>query len=174
MIILKPITFFIKLLTSKRFTQREMNDKTMVIQFIHQKILRFNGKVPWPVHRTSKIKGIKLIEPGTRCPGLSPGCYIDGRNGIKIGDNTWIGPQVCLISMNHNTSDYYGYIEGDPIIIGENCWIGAGAKILPQVEIGNHVVVAAGAVVTKSFKEDNILLAGIPAEIVKNLNAYSE
>ena len=172
MIILKLICFFIKLVTSKQFTQRKMNEKTLIIQFFHQKILRINGRVPWPVHRTTKVKGVGKIVSGTRCPGLSPGCYIDGRNGIEIGDNTWIGPHVCLISMNHDTLDYNKYIKGEPIKIGRNCWIGAGAKILPHVEVGNHVVVAAGAVITKSFKEDNIVLAGVPARVVKSLDAY--
>ena len=52
--------------------------------------------------------------------------------------------------------------------IGENCWIGGHATINPGVEIGDNVVVASGAVVTKTFG-DNVLLAGVPAKIVKSL-----
>ena len=125
------------------------------------------------MHWTTTIKSHEKIIPGNRCPGLSAGCYIDGRNGIIIGNNVWVGPNVSLISMNHNSNDYNEYIKEKPITIGDNCWIGASTIILPGVELGNHVVIGAGSVVTKSFKDDNILLAGSPAKIIKNLDDYS-
>jgi acetyltransferase-like isoleucine patch superfamily enzyme len=100
------------------------------------------------------------------------GCYIDGRNGIEIGQNVWIGPKVDLISRNHDVCNYQQYVEEGPIVIGDDCWLGAGSTILPGVTLGNHVVVAAGAVVTKSFEEDDVILAGVPARIVKRLEAY--
>ena len=53
--------------------------------------------------------------------------------------------------MNHDTNNYEIYIKGSPIIIGDNCWIGASSIILPEVKLGNHVVIGAGSVVTKSF-----------------------
>jgi acetyltransferase-like isoleucine patch superfamily enzyme len=62
------------------------------------------------------------------------------------------------------------HIENKPIVIGDQCWIGAGAIILPGVEItGEYVVVAAGAVVTKNVEESRVVLAGSPARIVKYL-----
>jgi acetyltransferase-like isoleucine patch superfamily enzyme len=140
--------------------------------FLIQKVFGFNRFVSWPVHWSSKIKAPKKIHRGNRCPGLSMGCYIDGRNGIVFGSNVWIGPRVSVISMNHDPSDYHSYIESGPVIIGENCWLGANAVILPEVELGEHTVVAAGAVVTKSFKEGNQVLAGVPARVVKKLDRY--
>lgn len=115
------------------------------------------------------VKAPKNIKKGTRNPGLSIGCYLDGRNGIEIGENTWIGPKVSIISMNHDINNYQKYIKDKPIKIGKNCWIATGAIILPGVEIGNHVIIAAGTVVTKSFREDNIIIGGIPAKIIKKL-----
>jgi acetyltransferase-like isoleucine patch superfamily enzyme len=100
------------------------------------------------------------------------GCYLDGRNGIIIGKDVWIGPKVNLISMNHQVDDYRVYATADPIVIGDHCWLATGATILPGVRLGNHVVVAAGAVVTKSFPEDDILLAGVPAKVVRKLGPY--
>lgn len=46
---------------------------------------------------------------------------------------------------------------------GQHCYLGAGAKILIGVHIGNHTIVGANAVVTKSFDEENVVLAGVPA-----------
>lgn len=100
------------------------------------------------------------------------GCHIDGRNGIIFGRNVWIGPRVSVISMNHDPNDYHSYIDNGPIVIGDNCWLGANSVILPDVKLGEHTVVAAGAVVTKSFKEGNQVLAGVPACVVKKLDEY--
>jgi acetyltransferase-like isoleucine patch superfamily enzyme len=58
-------------------------------------------------------------------------------------------------------------------VIGDDCWLATGCIILPGVKLGNHVIVAAGAVVTRSFEEDNIILGGTPAKIVKRIGAYS-
>lgn len=139
-----------------------------------QKLLRVNAHVPWPVHWTTRVLAPHKIDRGSRFPGLSRGCHIDGRNGIVLGRNVWIGPRVSLISMNHNLHNYHEYISDEPIIIGDNCWLGANAIILPGVKLGNHVVVAAGAVVTRSFPRDDVLLAGVPAQIIKNLGPYQE
>lgn len=139
---------------------------------IVQKILGFNRSVPWPVHRSSKILCPSKIDRGTRYPGLSMGCHIDGRNGIKFGKNVWIGPRVSVISMNHDPNDYHRYVKCDPVVIGDHCWLGANSIILPGVELGKHTVVAAGSVVTKSFKGSNQVLAGVPAQIVKELAKY--
>ncbi|RZU99593.1 transferase family hexapeptide repeat protein [Spiribacter vilamensis] len=137
-----------------------------------QKILRINGDVPWPVHPTSKVTKPQNIVRGTRTPGLSAGCHIDGRNGIVFGSNVWIGPFVAIISMNHDVSDYHVYVPEKPILIGKNSWLATKCVILPGVFLGEHTVVAAGAVVTKSFPEGNQLLAGVPAIVVKQLGDY--
>jgi acetyltransferase-like isoleucine patch superfamily enzyme len=140
---------------------------------IIQKIFRINAHVPWPVHHTSKVLHVYNIVRGSRCPGLSPGCYLQGENGIVFGKNVWVGPGVGIISSNHDLTDYKKHVSSDPIKIGDNCWIGMNAVILPEVELKNHVVVGAGAVVTKSFGP-NCLVAGNPAKIIKLLPPYIE
>lgn len=154
------------------------SDKFSVrLQFKHffvQKILGFNRHVPWPVHCTSKILCVGKIQRGTRCPGLAYGCHIDGRNGIEIGDNVWIGPRVSLISMNHDLHDFNKYVACKPIVIGANSWIATGAIILSGVVLGGHTVVAAGSVVTKSFPDGNQVLAGNPARVVRALGGYCD
>ncbi|MHC3995080.1 acyltransferase [Thiomicrolovo sp. ZZH C-3] len=138
-----------------------------------QKILGFNRHVPWPVHWTSTINAPGNIVPGTRTPGLGKGCNIDGRNGIILEENVWIGPGVSLVSMNHDVLNYHNYVKTEPIIIKKNSWIATNAIVLAGVELGEHTVVAAGAIVTKSFPEGNQVLAGNPAKVVKKLGEYN-
>lgn len=137
-----------------------------------QKVLRINGRVPWPVHWSTRVVAPQNIDRGSRTPGLSAGCHIDGRNGIVFGRNVWIGPRVTIVSMNHEMDDYRSYVKAGPISIGDNCWLGAGAIILPSVELGPHTIVAAGAVVTTSFPQGDLVLGGNPARPIKMLGPY--
>lgn len=154
------------------FGSRLIDLRTLIKAFVIQKVIGINRNVTWPVHWSSKVSRPDKIERGTRFPGLSMGCHIDGRNGIKFGKNVWVGPRVSIISMNHDPNNYHEYIKCGPIIIGDNCWLGANSILLPSVELGPHTVVAAGAVVTSSFPEGNQLLAGVPASVIKKLPTY--
>lgn len=90
---------------------------------------------------------------------------------IKIGDNAMLGPGVSIVTPEHPLEPEErnsGFEFGRPILIGDNCWIGANATIVGGVTLGNNVVVAAGAVVTRSFS-DNVLIGGVPAEIIKKI-----
>lgn len=156
----------------KGFDNSNFSLRLLIKSFIIQKVIGFNRSVPWPVHWSSKVTSAERIDWGSRCPGLSMGCHIDGRNGIKFGKNVWVGPRVSIISMNHDPNNYHEYIECGPIIIGDNCWLAANSIILPEVELGSHTVVAAGAVVTTSFPEGNQVLAGVPAKVTRKLSAY--
>ena len=135
-----------------------------LLEFIlMQKIIGFNRNISWPVHFTSQIKSPEKLIRGSRYPGMSQGVYIDARNGIKIDENVWIGPKVSIISMNHDQTNLAEFKKDKPIVIGKNSWIGAGAIILPGVELGANTIVGAGAVVTKSFKKGNTVIGGNPA-----------
>lgn len=151
--------------------------KRYIQMFIFQRILRINSHVPWPVHWSCivggkiKYKNWSGVRPNL---GLSPGCYIQGMNGIEVGINVRIAPGVKIVSANHNVNNYDKHDPTPPIKIGDNIWIGANAVILPGVEIGNHTVIAAGAVVSKSFPEGNCILGGVPAKIIKKLPDYED
>lgn len=142
--------------------------------FLIQKVFGINRRVSWPVDWTSKVICPAKITRGTRFPGLSKGCHIDGRNGIIFGDNVWVGPGAKIISMNHSVTDFDFYETSPPIVIGNDCWIASDAKILAGVTIGNHTIVSTGAVVTKSFPEVDQLLGGVPAKVIKMLPPYSK
>lgn len=139
--------------------------------FFHKYILFQNRKIPWHIHYTSTILNHKKIVRGKGVyPGDSPGNYIEASNGIFIGDYTNLGPNVGLISANHDLVDNTKHIQTNPIKIGRFCWIGMNAIILPAVELGDFTIVGAGAVVTKSFPEGYCVIAGNPAHIIKHLN----
>lgn len=77
-----------------------------------------------------------------------------------------MAPRVRIYTINHRTTaidmpmDLQGTEASRPVTINDDCWIGDGAIILPGVEIGPHSIVAAGAVVTKSFPAYSVLGGG--------------
>ena len=145
----------------------------LAVTFFPQKILRINGSVPWPVHFTSRVLYHKNITIGRRsAPGFSSGCYIQGRNGIVIGNNVRIGPGVGLVSADHCLDDYDRWEKTDPIVIGDNVWIAMNAVVLPGVTIGSNVVIGANAVVDKDIADNSIGL-GNPCRVVKTKAPYA-
>lgn len=139
-----------------------------------QRILRINSHVKWPVHPSSVFQSPNKITRKSFLPYFaSPHLYVQATNGIIVGNNLRVGPGVRIISADHDLLDYDKHISVDAIQMGDDCWLGANVIILPGVKLGNHVVVAAGAVVPKSFNEDNILIGGVPAKIIKTLGNYT-
>lgn len=99
------------------------------------------------------------------------GCIILDVNKVKIGKNCMLAPNVGIYSATHpvRAEERYNGVElGLSVNIGDNCWIGAGAIICPGVSIGNNVVIGAGSVVCKDV-EDNVIVAGNPAKVIKRL-----
>ena len=62
--------------------------------------------------------------------------------------------------------EMHGGPPSEPVKIGDDCWMGANAIILPGVELGKGCVVGAGSVVTKSFSEYSVV-GGVPARLLK-------
>lgn len=98
-------------------------------------------------------------------------CVILDVAEVHIGDNCMLAPQVAIYTATHPVDPDLrnsGKEYAKPITIGNNCWIGGHATINPGVTLGDNVVVASGAVVTKSFG-DNVVIAGNPAKVIKNI-----
>lgn len=93
---------------------------------------------------------------------------------IYVGDYTMIGPNVVLATAGHPLTPELreeGYQYNAPIRIGRNCWIGAGAIIVPGISIGDNVVVGAGSVVTKDIPS-NVIAVGNPCKVLRELNGH--
>ena len=92
---------------------------------------------------------------------------------VTIGNHVNLAQGITVTALNHNIAekglriDEQG-VSTNPVTIGNDIWIGANAVILPGVTIGDHSVVAAGAVVTKDVPP-HTLVAGVPAKIIKEL-----
>ncbi len=138
-----------------------------------QKILGFNRYIPWPVHHTIVISNPDHIhfDIDDLNNFQSPGCYFQNFDAhIYIGKGTYIGPNVGIITANHNILDLDTHTTGQDVILEEGCWIGMNSVILPGVVLKKGTIVGAGSVVTKSFSQENIVIAGSPAKIIKKNN----
>lgn len=87
--------------------------------------------------------------------------------GITIDDDVQIGPEVAMVTTNHDFSSRRT-LRCKSIHICRNAWIGARAVILPGVTVGENAIVAAGAVVTKNVEQDTIV-GGNPARIIHRI-----
>jgi maltose O-acetyltransferase len=97
------------------------------------------------------------------------GAIISAKVKVTIGNNCKFGPfSMIMDSDYHSIVDHNLDGENSPVIIEDDCWIGAKATILKGVTIGKGAVVAVGAVVTKNVPPYSIV-AGVPAQIVKEI-----
>lgn len=100
--------------------------------------------------------------------GIGEYAYLGGAGGLSIGRDCIIGQYFSCHPENHNFNDQTKLIREQGvtrkgIVIHSNCWIGSKVTILDGVEIGANSVIAAGAVVTKSFPKNSII-GGVPAK----------
>ena len=131
------------------------------------------------IGRNVQIKPYALLLTQTKQGYIKVGqnCYIGpfvvfyGDGGIEIGDNVLVASHVVIASANHGFNNARVPIVQQksnrlPIKIGNDVWIGAGAKILYGVEIGSGCVIGAGAVVTKNLLPFSVAV-GVPARVIK-------
>jgi maltose O-acetyltransferase len=120
------------------------------------------GKMIWGLQRCYMESEHISIGEGA---AVNAGCWFEGHGQIDIGSDSFIGPEVMIVTSVH------AFGPGDevdrrptyrPVAIGNRCWIGARAMIMPGVTIGEGTVIAAGAIVTKDCEAD-ALYAGVPA-----------
>ena len=100
---------------------------------------------------------------------INHACSFLDMGGITIEDDVLIGPKVNLITENHPLDPTNRKtLLLKPVVVKRNAWIGAAAKILPGVTIGENSIVAAGAVVSKDVSA-NTIVGGVPARVLKSI-----
>ena len=100
---------------------------------------------------------------------INSGCKFQDQGGVYIGENSLIGHNVILATLNHDMDPYHrADLHPKPIHIGKRVWIGSGSMILPGITIGDNSIVGAGSVVTKDVPP-NVIVAGNPAKFIKNI-----
>jgi maltose O-acetyltransferase len=118
--------------------------------------------------------GVTFIAPETIHIGnhthIGERAHIRGGGEVRIGEWGQIANNVIIASGNHIMDGglYCGNVEFADVSIGDNVWIASNAIILGGTKIGNNSVIAAGAVVTRDVP-DNVVVAGVPAKIIKHL-----
>lgn len=134
-------------------------------------LLGHNSQAKFPVSSRCTVNMPENIDfnPDNLDNFQSFGIYYQALGKIVIGEGTFIGPNVGIITANHDPLDLKKHLEPSPVIIGKNCWIGMNAVILPGVILGDNTIVGAGSVVTKSFLNGGII-AGNPARLISNVN----
>ncbi len=98
---------------------------------------------------------------------IGQGSFLQGPGQINIGDDVWIGPNVGIITSNHDLLDLSRDTSPQDVKIDDHCWIGMNAVILPGVHLGPHTVVGAGAVVTRSFPDGHCVMVGNPSKAIR-------
>jgi acetyltransferase-like isoleucine patch superfamily enzyme len=80
---------------------------------------------------------------------------------ISVGDGSWVAGFASQF-LTHGA----GTMNRD-IVIGDNCYLGSAVRFTPGSGVGNGVMVGMGAVVTKRIEDDNVVVAGLPAKVVR-------
>jgi virginiamycin A acetyltransferase len=131
------------------------------------------------IQRGSVIHSRTSIGIGSRINGK---IKVRGQGRLKIGRYCALGDDIKVITQNHDTScpvhslnlqrKIYGksFVVPRDVDIGDNVWVGDSAIFLPGSNVGNNSIVAAGAVVAGRFG-DCVVLAGVPAKIIKTADS---
>lgn len=90
---------------------------------------------------------------------------------VTIGDDVQVGPNVQLLTATHPLEPgprRDKWESAEPIVLGDNVWLGGGVIVCPGVSIGDNTVVGAGSVVTRDLPADSVAV-GSPAHVVRSL-----
>lgn len=162
--------------------------KKRVVRRLHS-VLRNSVRSIWVsprlrvrvLRRSGVVAGRALIRDGLRVlgPGLNIGddvfinadCFIEAEASVTIEDGVSIGMAVQLLTVSHAigpSAKRAGATVLKPIRIGSGAWLGARATVLPGVHVGDGAIVGAGALVTANVPA-NVMVAGVPARVIKHL-----
>ena len=134
-------------------------------------------------NRSDHVHERKYIEPPFHANWGGAHCHFGRRvyanfnltcvddTNIYVGDDTLIGPNVTIATAAHPIDPALrrqAYQYNKPVRIGSNCWIGAGAILLPGVTVGDNTVIGAGSVVTKDIPA-GVVAVGNPCRVLREV-----
>lgn len=147
-------------------------DKIWKFEILLRKAEYFCNCMPGPLEKIGSLYKRRLYALGLKCGGFSipvncfgPGLSIAHYGSIvvnttaQVGKNCRIHEGVTIGATGKN---------GQAAIIGDNCFLATGAKVIGDIHLGNDIAIGANAVVTKSFMENGITLGGVPARKISN------
>lgn len=144
---INKIIFYIKLFLSNDFSRYKIYNKYLGVEF---------------------GMGVRILH----FPRFGSEPYL-----IKIGNNVTITRGVCFVNHDGGVAlfrnEYPGFNVYGRIEIGNNVFIGLNSMILKNVKVGNNVVIGAGSIVNKDIP-DNVVVAGVPARIIGNIDNYKQ
>ena len=170
--------YIFRFLLKIKFNKRIKNSGFIILQKNVQLIVEEGGVLIFDKNVTIKENSILYVKKNAKVifgQNSSTGHHteISANNYIEIGNDVIMGAYAYITDSNHGYKDKDLPIrkqdmEIGSVKIGNNVWLGRGVMILKDSVVGNNSVVAAGSIVTKQF-EENKILAGIPAKIIKGI-----
>ena len=144
---------------------------------VWKRSMKFCGKGVYLRPMSSDIKGLNNLSIGDGSWIPKGSTFYCTRAELIIGKRVLFGPKPTIITGDHridiigkhiiDVTDEDKLPEQDlPVIIEDGCWLGANVTVLKGVTLGRGSVVAAGAVVTKSFPPYSVI-GGVPAKLIK-------
>ena len=163
-----------KYLTGRYFNRRHFTKGWQwILQYwFGQKVMGRNRHIPWPSppHVAVAVPENILFDSNDMQILHAIGCYFQGINAtVTIGAGSHIAMGCGFITSNHDLENISVSAAGKPIVLGDGCWCGMNAIILPGVTLGPKTIVGAGSVVTKSFPQGYCVIAGNPARLLRTL-----
>ena len=165
-----------KFLKGKHFDESRFGFVWAWRGIFHSFKMRRRG-IRFPISKLTRLSNGRNLEFDVSSLNVfqQPGCFFQNYEAkITIGKDVHIAANVGVITQNHNPENPNEHLPAKEVIIGDNCWIGMNAVILPGVKLGPYTTVGAGSVVTHSFEEGHCVIAGNPAKLIRKFEVEAD
>lgn len=144
------------------------------VNFSVKHVISFNTKID--ISRNAKLNLGKMVNITRAALGVRENAFLDIKDGVfmnsgmivtcreyvSIGEDTLFGPNVLIYDHDHAINQD-GIVEKKkfvtkPVVIGKNCWIGAGTIILKGTTIGDNCIVGAGCVLNETYPDNSVII----------------